>query len=504
MDAIVLVGSALAVAAILSTRFAQRFGVPTLVVFVAIGMLAGSSGPGGVAFADYGLALNVGLFALAVILFSGGLDTKASAFREALLPASLLSTVGVFVKMLLIAAFARFVTPFSWLEAMLLGAVLAPTDAAAVFSVLKGRGLPNRLRSVLEVESGTNDPVSVYLTLTLAAALAGGSLSVGGAALGIVVQLTLGAALGWLGGRALAAIANAVEIPAFGLYPILALAGALLVYSGTNLLGGSGFLAIYVTGLVLGNRPLMQGRVIRMFMDGVAWGAQISMFLLLGLLAFPDRLVASLPVAIAVTVALTLVARPASLALVLIPLGRWAPRYRFDLRDITVLSWAGLKGAVPIILAIVPLLQRVPNGELLFDIVFVVVIVGTAVQGLTVVPLARLLGLLETPPPEPPLRLELGGAAPPGSGVFDVLLEEDTPAVGRTIGELDLPDRTVIAAIARGKRMISPRGEVRFEAGDHVYLISTEAGEAPIPGVFLDHAGASGHAGHDAVGGDRT
>lgn len=498
MDAILLVGSALGVVAILSTRFAQRFGVPTLVVFVGIGMLAGSSGPGGVAFADYGLALNVGLLALAVILFSGGLDTKASAFRAAWVPASLLATIGVVAKMALVAGFARLVTPFSWLEAMLLGAVLAPTDAAAVFSVLKGRGLPERLRSVLEVESGTNDPVSVYLTLTLAAALVGAGAGVGGAVMGIVVQLVLGAAIGWLGGRVLAAVANAVEIPAFGLYPMLVLSGALLVYSVTNLLGGSGFLAVYVAGLVLGNRPLTQGRAIRMFMDGVAWGAQVSMFLLLGLLSFPDRLAGSLPVALGIAAALTLVARPVSLVLVLAPLGRWLPRHRFDARELAVLSWAGLKGAVPIILAIVPLLQRVPNGELLFDIVFVVVIAGTAVQGLTVVPLARRLGLLEAPRPEPPLRLELGGAAPPGSGVFDVRLDAEAPAVGRAIGELDFPEEIVIAAIARGRRMISPRGGVRFEAGDHVYVITTGDGEVRLPDAFRARAGGSGEVRGDA------
>lgn len=489
MDTILLVGAVLAVAAILSTRFAQRFGVPTLVVFVAIGMLAGSSGPGGVAFDDYGLALNVGLLSLAIILFSGGLDTRAASVRAAWLPATLLATVGVVAKLLVIATLALLVTPFSWLEALLLGAVLAPTDAAAVFSVLRGRGLPSRLRSVLEVESGTNDPVSVYLTITLATALTGGAIGVGGAVTGIVVQLALGAALGWIGGRLLVWIANRVEIPAFGLYPVLILAGALLVYAGTNLVGGSGFLAIYVAGLVLGNRPLTQAHSIRMVMDGIAWGAQIAMFLLLGLLSFPDRLLDSLLPGLAVAAALTLVARPASLALVLGPLGRWAPRYRFDARELTLLSWAGLKGAVPIILAIVPLLQRVPNGELFFDIVFVVVIIGTAVQGSTVVPLARRLGLLETPPPEPPLRLELGGAAPPGSGVFDVRLAPDAPAVGRTIGELDLREEVVIAAIARGKRMISPRGGVRFEAGDHVYVIATDAGEDPVPAVFAARGG---------------
>lgn len=481
MDSLVLLASALVLAAILSTRFAQRFGVPALVLFVGIGMLAGVGGPGGIDFSDYGLSLRVGFLALAVILFSGGLDTNRRLFRASLLPAASLATVGVLAKAVIIGLIASWISPFSLLEGLLLGAVLAPTDAAAVFSVLKGRGLPARLRGVLETESGTNDPVSIYLTLTLATVATSGVLNVGGAVAGVVVQLVVGAAGGLLGGRALVWLANRARIPTFGLYPILALAGALVVYAATNLLGGNGFLAIYLVGLVLGNRPLAHGRDIKQFMDAAAWGSQIAMFLLLGLLAYPDQLVRSLPLALAMTAVLMLVARPLSVYVTLAPLRVLTRRYRFSTAEMILISWAGLKGAVPIILATVPLLEQVPNGPVMFDIVFVVVVVGTAIQGLTVVPLARRLRLLRKEPPEPPIRLELGGAAPPGSGVFDVYLEPDAPAVGQTLGELQLPDEVVIAALARGDRMITPRGGVRFEAGDHVYVITTDEGKLRIP-----------------------
>lgn len=481
MDPAILVSSVLVLAAIWSTRFSQRFGLPALVLFVAIGMLAGSGGPGGIEFDDYRLSHEVGLLALAIILFSGGLDTDRRLFRTSLLPSAMLATVGVILKMLVVGLFAWWISPLGPLEGMLLGAVLAPTDAAATFSVLKGRGLPRRLRGVLETESGTNDPMSVYLTTTLAAMATTGALDVGGAVLGILVQLVVGAFAGIAGGRALVWLVNRAGIASFGLYPLLALAGALIVYAGTNLIGGNGFLAVYLTGLAAGNRPLVHGHAIKGFMDAAAWGAQIVMFLLLGLLAIPGELLTHLPFALVVTAVLMLVARPVSVWLSLLPVERVGRRYRFSPAEKILISWAGLKGAVPIILASVPLLEAVPNGDLMFNVVFVVVVFGTTLQGLTIVPLARRLRLLRREPPEPPIRLELGGAAPPGSGAFDVFLHPDAPAVGRTIEELDLPDEVVVAALARGGRMITPRGNVRFESGDHVYVITTDRENLRIP-----------------------
>ncbi|MCB9529074.1 MAG: potassium/proton antiporter [bacterium] len=483
MDVLLLTGGLLTLAAIFSTRFARRFGVPALVLFVVIGMLAGSSGPGGIPFADYGLAYGVGLVALATILLSGGLDTDAGLFRASLLPGALLATVGVVVKMLLVAVIAFAITPLDFTTSLLLGAVLAPTDAAAVFSILKGQGLPPRLQGVLETESGTNDPVSIYLTLALAAWATGGQMSGVSLVVGVVVQLALGAAVGWAAGHGLVALVNRVRVDSAGLYPILVLAGGLATYAGANLIGGNGFLAIYLTGLIVGNRQVSHGHNIKQFMDGAAWLAQIAMFLLLGLLSFPDQLAQHLPSGIAITAALIVVARPVSVFLVLGPLARFT-RHRFSFAEQLLVSWAGLKGAVPIILAIVPLMQGVPGGQLLFNVVFVVVIIGTTIQGLSIIPLAHGLDLLEPVPPSPPISVELSGAAPPGSGAFDVYLTASAPVVGQALRDVELPPEVVVAAIYRDRELVTPRGDVVFAAEDHVFIISRDAAQG-VPAVFL-------------------
>lgn len=484
MSFYVLIGSALIIAAILSTRFAQHVGVPALVLFVGIGMLAGSSGPGGIVFDDYVLSLNVGLIALAVILFSGGLDVEEELFWTSLGPAGLLATVGVVLKMVIIGGLAWAITPLDWTNGLLLGAVLAPTDAAAVFSVLKGCGLPDRLRGVLETESGTNDPISIYLTMTLTSVVTTGTADLWSLIGNVLLQLAAGAVLGYAFGRGLVALINRAEIDGFGLYPVLALAGGLFTYAATELVGGNGFLAIYVTGIVLGNRPLTHRQTIRYFMDGTAWGAQISMFLLLGLLVFPDQLVPHLPVALLLTAGLIFVARPASVLFTLGPMELLSDRFRFSVREQVLLSWGGLKGAVPIILAIFPLLNEVPSGPFLFNVTFVCVVVGTALQGATILPLARWLELTRSPSPPSPLRIELLGAAPPGSAILDVHLGPTAPAVGHRLSDLPLPSGVVVAALYRSGTLIAPRGDIVFNAGDHVYLVSEDADKSPLPPVF--------------------
>lgn len=483
MELYLLVACVLVIGAILSTRLAQRFGVPTLVLFVGLGVFAGSGGPGGIAFSDYDLSYNVGLLALAAILFSGGLDTRARLFRASLAPAGMLATVGVLLTALTIGAVTWLFTPLGFLEGLLLGAVLAPTDAAAVFTALKGRGLPERLRGVLEVESGTNDPVGIYITLALTSFITLGQGSVGALLFGIVVQLAVGGVLGYLFGRALTWLINRVRTDAFGLYPMLALAGGLLCYAVTGLVGGNGFLAIYVVGLLLGNAPLAHQQNIKNFMDGVAWGAQITMFLLLGLLVFPDRLPGILPYALLVTLVAMFVARPLAVWLTLLPF-RLTRSYRFTLKEQALIAWAGLRGAVPIILAIVPLLNQVPGGERIFNIVFVVVVVGTTLQGLTIGPLAKWLGLTELEPPAPPLRIELGGAAPPNSAIFDVFLTPESRAVGKALTEIELSPSVVITAIYRKDGLIAPRGDTVFRAGDHVFILSSDTKKGRLPAVF--------------------
>jgi len=485
MDEAVVIAAGLVIAAILSTRFALRFGVPALVLFVGIGMFAGSSGPLGIDFADYALSLDLGLVALAIILFSGGIDTRLRLFRAALLPAGLLATVGTMLTALVVGTAVYLVTPLDLATSLLLGAVLSSTDAAAVFSALKGRGLPARLRGVLETESGTNDPMAIYLTIALAGAVTSGRVDVPELIGGVLLQLAIGAALGVVLGRLLSDLINRVAIPSFGLYPVLALAGGLLAYGVSNLAGGNGFLTIYLVGLVLGNRPLSHRHGIATFMDGAAWGSQIVMFLVLGLLVFPDQLGPALPAALLVTVVLMFVARPvavvATLAFTrLISRGR----YRFTGPEQMLIAWAGLKGAVPIILAIVPLMERVPGGDFLFNVVFVVVIVGTLAQGWTIEPLARRLGLAVREPPAPPVTLELGGAAPIGAAVLDVYLEPESRAVGVSIRDLNVPEDVVIAAVLRDGRLVTPRGSTVFQAGDHVYLISSSSETVSVPASF--------------------
>ena len=482
MSLYVLLGSLLVIAAILSTRFAQHVGVPALVLFVGVGMIAGTAG---VDFADYALSLNVGLLALAVILLSGGLDTDARLFLDSIVPAGMLSTVGVLLKMTLIGGLAYLLTPLDWLGGLLLGAVLAPTDAAAVFSVLKGCGLPERLQGVLETESGTNDPISIYLTLLLASIITTGEADVGSLVGGVVLQLGAGAALGYGMGRGLVLVINRVQVDSVGLYPVLALAGGLLTYAFTELVGGNGFLAIYMVGIVLGNRPLVHRHNIQSFMDGMAWGAQILMFVLLGLLVVPAELVPHIPTALLLTVGLILVARPLSVMLTIAPLGLLHKRFRFSWREQALLSWAGLKGAVPIILALVPLLNDVPGSTFIFNVTFVCVVVGTAVQGLSIAPLARWLGLTGAPEPEEPLRIELVGAAPPGSAVLDLRLLPDAPAVGQRLADLDIPAHMVVAVVVRNGTLIAPRGALRFQPDDHVYVIMEDAEANHLPRVFV-------------------
>ena len=489
MDLYLFIASLLVVTAILSTRATQRLGLPALVLFVVIGMLAGSSGPGRIRFGDYALSLEVGLVALAIILFSGGLDTRMRLFRASLAPALSLSTLGVVITTLVLGGAAWLLTPLGWVQSLLLGAVLAPTDAAATFSVLKGRGIPARLRGVLETESGTNDPVGIYLTVALTTVLVSGQANVLSLVGGVALQLALGGLLGYLWGVLLVWGLNHVKLGSFGLYPLLALACGLLAYSVTNLVGGNGFLAVYLLGLVVGNRRVPHRQNIVSFMEGLAWGAQIIMFLLLGLLVFPAQLPGILPVALVLTVVLSTVARPLAVALCLGPV-QWLTRHHsFSLQEYALLSGAGLKGAVPIILAIFPLLSRVENAQTVFNLVFVVVVVSTTLQGLVIGPLAKRLGLLKQEAPEPPLRLELGGVAPPGSAVLDVFLEPGTRAVGQPLRDLRLSQDVIIAAIYRDGDLITPRGEVVFRAGDHVFVITRNVDNTGIPGAFTGKRG---------------
>jgi cell volume regulation protein A len=387
--AALLFGSALVLLGILSSLLASRFGVPLLLVFLGVGMLAGEDGPGAVAFGNYGMTYMVGSAALAIILFDGGLRTRFVLVKAVLAPAGLLASAGVAVTAGLTGLAAALLFRLDWIPALLVGAIVASTDAAVVFFLLRSGGLQlkRRVGAMLEVESSTNDPFAVLLTVILVE-LALGSSGGGSAAHiagEIVFEVALGLAMGFAGGALMTLALNRLTLPS-GLHPVFVIACAMVLFALTQLAGASGFLCVYVAGLVLGNRPLRAYASIVSFHDAATWLCQIVMFTLLGLLVTPSKLVPLLAPATALALFLIFVGRPAAVFASLAPFG-------FSRREMTFVSWVGLRGGVSIFLATIPVLAGLPASDLFFNIAFVVVVVSLVLQGWTVPAAARRLGV---------------------------------------------------------------------------------------------------------------
>ncbi|MDB5397597.1 MAG: sodium/hydrogen exchanger family protein [Rhodospirillales bacterium] len=391
MDAsseLILLGGLLLLLSVFAGLASAKIGAPLLLAFLALGMLAGEDGPGHIRFDDFRSSYLVGSIALAVILFDGGISTRWEEVRGLLLPSGVLATVGVAVTAGIVGAAAHYGFTLPWLDALLLGAVVAPTDAAAVASLLHMQklNLRTRVAAILEVESGLNDPMAVFITLAFVELIrrpdAAGWLGAGEL---FGLQMIGGAAIGLVGGRALLFLFRKLDLNA-GLYPILGLAGALTVFGGAQILEASGFLATYLAALILGNGRYAGKEAVGRFFGSFAWLSQIVLFLMLGLLVSPSQLEPLLGFAFAVAAVLILVARPVAVALCLIP-------FRFQWREILFISWVGLRGAVPIFLAIIPVLTGARGGGLLFGTAFIVVMISLVIQGWTVAPLARWLKL---------------------------------------------------------------------------------------------------------------
>jgi cell volume regulation protein A len=463
---LILIGVGLFFAAVLLSAPASRVGAPVLLVFLVIGMLAGEDGPGGIRFDDYERAYVVANLALAVILLDGGLRTNAAAFRIALRPAISLATIGVLVTAGLTGLVAAWALGISLQQGFLVGAIVGSTDAAAVFGLLHAHGmeLKRRVSAVLEIESGSNDPMAIFLTLALVAALAEGQ-PVGLDVIPMFVQqMGLGLAAGYLGGRALAWVINRVPL-AEGLYPLLALSGGLFVFASTQAAGGSGFLAIYVAGLVLGNGRLRAANNILRVHDGIAWLGQITMFLVLGLLVTPSELVTLAPAALVVATALMLVARPVAvwIALALYP----APP-----AEKWFISWVGLRGAVPIVLAIFPLMAGLDDARLYFNVAFFVVLVSLVCQGWTIAPLARRLGLELPPSVEALQRVELDVARDARYELLGYRVTPRSPVAGVAPAELPLPESSRVSVVIRDRTLHVPAEVASLAPGDAVYVIA--------------------------------
>jgi potassium/hydrogen antiporter len=466
VDRLILVAAVLILIGVTSSKFSSRIGVPVLILFMGLGMLAGSEGIGGIGFDDYRLAHGIGTLALALILFDGGLSTPVGSLRRAWRPAASLATVGVLVTAITTGAAGAWILDLPLIEGMLLGAIVGSTDAAAVFAMLRGRGLhlSKRLTATLEVESGSNDPMAVFLTVGLIELMVGG-LDSGWGLLGFfVLQMGVGALVGLGVGRGAGHLVNRINLDAAGLYPILAAACGLLAYGLAAALGGSGFLSVYLAGIILGNRRVVFQRGILLFHDGMAWLAQIGMFVILGLVSFPSRLLDAARPGLLIALVLLLVARPLAVFLALAP-------FRYRPAEMAFVSWAGLRGAVPIILATYPLLAGIPNAWLIFDVVFFVVVASVLAQGLTLPWVARKLKVEVPTGPQPPVMLEITSLKHVDSDIVDYAVGDDSRASGRAVRALALPEVAVIAMIARGREVIPPRGSTRIETGDHVFVV---------------------------------
>ncbi|HEV7799612.1 MAG TPA: potassium/proton antiporter [Burkholderiales bacterium] len=464
---LILIGAALVAASVIVSAFAARAGTPLLLVFLILGMLAGEDGPGGIQFHDVELTYLIGSIALGIILFDGGMRTHAQTVRVGIGPGIVLATLGVAVTAGVIALCAVYLLGFTWLQGLLLGAIVGSTDAAAIFSVLSARGLAikRRVSATLEIESGCNDPMAVFLTLVLVQAIAAGKTSLDWSVAGrLISEFSIGGIAGLVGGYLMVSIINRLDL-AQALYPLLASALALLVFGATASIGGSGFLAIYVAGLVMGNRRVHSAQNILRVHDGLAWLAQIGMFLVLGLLATPRELLSVAPVALLVAFVLIVLARPLAVVLCLAP-------FRFPWREQAFITWMGLRGAVPIILGVFPLVAGLDNAWLYFNIAFFVVLVSLFVQGWTVAPAARLLQLEVPPASMPAGRYDLGTAGHWDLELMRYDLAEDSPAIGTSIAHLPLPDEAALAGVLRSDRLETPDRLQSLQAGDRAFVIA--------------------------------
>ena len=446
---------------VLFSRASERFGLPIALIFMVVGMLAGADGPGGIRFGDFHLAFRLGSAALVLILFDGGLNTPMAAVRRVLVPAGILATVGVAAVAGLMALGAHLLLGFSWPLALLLGAIVSSTDAAAVFAMLRGSGLHlrKRLAATIEVESGVNDPMAMILTILLTENLiTPGGIDLWRAPVMVAVQLVVGAGAGWLiglGGRRLLA---RIRLPAEGLYPVLTVAFASLAFAVPTLMQGSGFLGVYVAGVTLGAGDLPYRPGIFRVHDALAWLSQITMFLLLGLLVTPSQLPAIAPIGLVLGLFLAFVARPVVVAVCLAPLG-------YSRKEVGYVGWVGLRGAVPIILATVPVLAGAAGAEGIFNVVFFIVVVNAFVPGATVPWLTRKLRLQRAGGGDEPAVLAINSREPLKGLLLSFHVDAMVAVSGSAIGELDLPDGSAVILVVREQTLVPPRPELTLGPG---------------------------------------
>jgi cell volume regulation protein A len=464
---LILAAGALLAGGLAASLLAGRLRVPSLVLFLGLGMLVGSDGLGWIAFGDYPLERTIGVISLGLILFEGGLTSGLLHLRPVLGAATALATVGTAITALIVGVSAAALFGFSMKEGLLLGAILSSTDGAAIFALLRGSTLSRKLAQTLEGESGLNDPVAVVLVLGFIELLTKPAYGVGDFVVLFVRQLGIGLAIGLLVGAGAVYVLRRIRLSTAGLYPVASLTVAALAYGGADTLHGSGFLAVYVAGLMIGSATIPAERTVVNFHQGLGWLAQVAMFLTLGLLVFPSQL---WPVAVKGTVlaiVLVVIARPVAVAVATLP-------FPYNWRERLILGWAGLRGAVPVVLATFPVIEHVPHRLQYFNIVFFAVLVSTVLQGSTFEGVARRLGLTTSEPALPRPLSESGTIRRLGAEVLEYTIGSDDAIAGARVRDLGLPRDAVVSVIVRDERAIPPRGSTQLRAGDELHLLIGE------------------------------
>lgn len=478
LETILLGGAILLTLSVLASRLSSKFGVPALLIFLGLGMLAGSEGPGGIEFDNYSISFAIGSVCLAMIIFDGGMRTSWKNVRPILPVGISLSLLGTFITGIATGVFARLVLGLSWTEGLLLGAIVSSTDAAAVFSILRARSLALKgtLKQTLEFEAGSNDPMAIFMTsavLALATSYASGALGLGKM---FFLQGGLGLALGYLGGKASRWLINHVGIEYEGLYGVLLLGLVAIIFAVTSTFGGSGFLAVYVMGLVIGNSELLHKGSISRFVDGIAWIAQILVFLTLGLLSFPSHLPPVWKEGLLLSLFLMFVARPLSVLIA-------APTAKIGKRERIFISWVGLRGAAPIILATLPWSVGFPKAEYFFNLVFFVVLISVITQGISIPWLAKRLGIT-VPYKQKPSQELSAGMLPAGFVTVEIEVTTSALANSKRVLDLGLPAGVLLTSLERGDRFLVPQGDTVITEGDRIWGLARPSNLETLREIF--------------------
>ncbi len=467
IENVLLIGSLLLFISILAGKTSYKFGVPTLLLFLAVGMLAGSEGLGGINFNDPGLAQFIGIVSLNFILFSGGLDTSWKSIKPVLWQGISLSTLGVLFTAVGLGAFVWGITDFTIYEALLLGAIVSSTDAAAVFSILRSKNLAlkTKLRPTLELESGSNDPMAYFLTIAFLSLVVSPEKSIVSIIPFFLQQILIGTAMGFLLGKLSKLVINRIRLDFEGLYPVLAIALMFIVFSTTDFIGGNGFLAVYLSAVYLGNHNIIHKKTIMRMFDGLAWLMQIVLFLTLGLLVYPSQILPVLGIGVMVSAFLIFIARPLGVFLSL-------SFFKMKMRRRWYVSWVGLRGAVPIVFATYPLIAGIDKANMIFNIVFFVSLSSVLIQGTTLSVVAKWLHVALPMQVKPKSPVDAFLSDESKSNLSEIQVPEYSQAVGKKVVHLQFPKRAIIAMISRNDEFITPNGNTEIEANDLLIILT--------------------------------